>query len=208
MAASLRCRTRRCMRRARRQCRVSPKRWLISSPRTRHSCAPPSSTPPEVCSTPDCGRLSATARLSWPVAHHGHRRPARPSPSSGSNWRPPAGRLRSWTSTSSAASPFKGGNPGPSSSGTTSTKPGSSYTRERTPSPKGSCLPPPSAEDPVPRYTIISADGHAGGDLLDYRPYLASRWHDEFDAWAATYVRPFADLLAATAYRNWDSERR
>ena len=58
------------------------------------------------------------------------------------------------------------------------------------------------------RYTIISVDGHAGADLLAYRPYLASRWHDEFDAWAAAYVNPFADLLAPTAYRNWDSERR
>ena len=31
---------------------------------------------------------------------------------------------------------------------------------------------------------------------------------DEFDAWAATYEHPFADLLEATAYRNWDSDRR
>jgi len=58
------------------------------------------------------------------------------------------------------------------------------------------------------RYTIVSADGHAGGDIGDYRPYLASRWHDEFDAWAAAYVNPFADLLAPTAYRSWDSDRR
>ena len=58
------------------------------------------------------------------------------------------------------------------------------------------------------RYTVISADGHAGGDIQDYRPYLASRWHDEFDAWAAEYVNPFADLLAPIAYRNWDSARR
>jgi predicted TIM-barrel fold metal-dependent hydrolase len=58
------------------------------------------------------------------------------------------------------------------------------------------------------RYTIVSADGHAGGDIQDYKPYLASKFHDEFDAWAATYVNPFADLLAATAYRSWDSERR
>ncbi len=58
------------------------------------------------------------------------------------------------------------------------------------------------------RYTIISADTHAGADLRDYRPYLATRWHDEFDAWAATYVNPFADLLAPTAYRSWDSDRR
>ena len=58
------------------------------------------------------------------------------------------------------------------------------------------------------RYTIISADGHAGADLLDYRAYLPSRWHDDFDAWAAAYVNPFADLLAPTAFRSWDSDRR
>ncbi|HXW35929.1 MAG TPA: amidohydrolase family protein [Acidimicrobiales bacterium] len=58
------------------------------------------------------------------------------------------------------------------------------------------------------RYTILSADTHAGGDIQDYRPYLPSRWHDDFDEWAATYVNPFADLLAPTAYRSWDSKRR
>ena len=58
------------------------------------------------------------------------------------------------------------------------------------------------------RYTIISADGHAGADLWDYKPYLPTRLHGEFDAWAATYVNPFADLLAPTAYRSWDSQRR
>ena len=55
---------------------------------------------------------------------------------------------------------------------------------------------------------MVSADGHAGGDILDYRPYLAARWHDEFDAWAAEYVNPYADLLAPIAYRSWDSDRR
>jgi predicted TIM-barrel fold metal-dependent hydrolase len=58
------------------------------------------------------------------------------------------------------------------------------------------------------RITVLSADGHAGADLTGYRPYLPSRWHAEFDAWAAAYSNPFADLLAPTAYRNWDSERR
>ncbi len=58
------------------------------------------------------------------------------------------------------------------------------------------------------RYTVVSADGHAGGDLNDYRPYLASRWHDEFDAWAKGYENPFADLLQPIAYRSWDSDRR
>ena len=58
------------------------------------------------------------------------------------------------------------------------------------------------------KYTIISVDGHAGAELRAYKPYLAARWHDEFDVWADAYVNPFADLQAPTAYRNWDSERR
>jgi hypothetical protein len=31
------------------------------------------------------------------------------------------------------------------------------------------------------RYTIISADMHAGASLAGYKPYLESRWHDEYD---------------------------
>lgn len=62
--------------------------------------------------------------------------------------------------------------------------------------------------EPDDRYTVISVDGHAGADRRAYRPYLASRWHDEFDAWDEAFVNPFSDLLAPTAYRNWDSDRR
>lgn len=58
------------------------------------------------------------------------------------------------------------------------------------------------------RYTVVSADCHAGADLLDYRPYLAKRHHEAFDAWAAGYVNPYEDLLADTADRNWNSARR
>ncbi|MGW1379172.1 amidohydrolase family protein [Streptomyces sp. NPDC002446] len=58
------------------------------------------------------------------------------------------------------------------------------------------------------RYTVISADCHAGADLLDYKPYLESAHHEAFDAWAATYVNPHQDLLADTADRNWNSARR
>ncbi len=32
--------------------------------------------------------------------------------------------------------------------------------------------------------------------------------HDDFDAWAKTYVSPFDDLIIATASRNWDSDLR
>ena len=44
------------------------------------------------------------------------------------------------------------------------------------------------------RYTVISADGHAGASVPTYREYLASRWYDEFDAWAQSFQNPFADL--------------
>ena len=62
--------------------------------------------------------------------------------------------------------------------------------------------------DGADRYTVISADCHAGADLLDYEPYLEKSYHDDFDAWAATYVNPYEDLLADTADRNWNSDRR
>jgi predicted TIM-barrel fold metal-dependent hydrolase len=58
------------------------------------------------------------------------------------------------------------------------------------------------------RYVVISADCHAGADLLAYKPYLERRWHDEFDEWAAGFVNPFGDLRSPDADRNWDSERR
>lgn len=58
------------------------------------------------------------------------------------------------------------------------------------------------------RYTVISADGHAGADLTAYRPYLESAYRDEFDAWASAYVNPFGDLEQPDANRNWDSDVR
>ena len=58
------------------------------------------------------------------------------------------------------------------------------------------------------RYLVISADCHAGADLLDYRPYLESRYHAEFDEWAANFVSPYGDLVQPDADRNWDSTRR
>ncbi|GHF30632.1 amidohydrolase family protein [Streptomyces morookaense] len=58
------------------------------------------------------------------------------------------------------------------------------------------------------RHTVISADCHAGADLLDYRPYLEHRYHEAFDAWAAAYVNPYEDLLADGAERNWNSGLR
>ena len=62
--------------------------------------------------------------------------------------------------------------------------------------------------DTIDRYVVISADTHAGADLYDYKPYLTARLHDEFDAWAKTYVSPFDDQTIAAASRNWDHELR
>ena len=59
-----------------------------------------------------------------------------------------------------------------------------------------------------PRYTIISADGHAGANLEAYREYLESEWHEEFDAWRGKYSNPFRDLQGDGRTRNWDDARR
>jgi predicted TIM-barrel fold metal-dependent hydrolase len=58
------------------------------------------------------------------------------------------------------------------------------------------------------RYVAISSDGHAGADRMGYRPYLSSRWHDEFDRWAGSYRSPFVDLVQFDAERSWNSDRR
>jgi predicted TIM-barrel fold metal-dependent hydrolase len=58
------------------------------------------------------------------------------------------------------------------------------------------------------RYTIISADCHAGANHATYRDYLVSEWHEEFDAWRARYRNPFRDLQDDGRSRNWDDDRR
>ena len=70
------------------------------------------------------------------------------------------------------------------------------------------------------RYTLISADTHAGGSVRGYKPYLESKWHDDFDKWAGDGRGPVHEMGAAAQdrrreatpaddmNRNWDSERR
>ncbi len=68
------------------------------------------------------------------------------------------------------------------------------------------------------RYLLISSDCHAGADLPDYKPYLERRWQDEFDAWAADFFDPWADIDAESEWKagvssfmsplNWDSKKR
>jgi len=71
------------------------------------------------------------------------------------------------------------------------------------------------------RQVLISTDGHAGADLLDYKPYLERRWHDEFDAWATNFrdawveendqdrpVNQRLGVASAGAPLNWDGPLR
>ena len=58
------------------------------------------------------------------------------------------------------------------------------------------------------RYTIISADCHAGGSMEQYAEYLAPDWRDEFAAWRQKYASPWRDLAGDDKVRNWDTERR
>src|SRR5579875_2287718 len=69
---------------------------------------------------------------------------------------------------------------------------------------------PSTSEDrmALERYVVVSSDGHCGGEIHEYKDYLAKEWHDEFEAWVATYQSPFADTVSATAKRNWDSDFR
>jgi predicted TIM-barrel fold metal-dependent hydrolase len=67
-------------------------------------------------------------------------------------------------------------------------------------------------------YVMISSDCHAGADLPDYRPYLEAKWHDEFDAWSATYSDAWAGIDTTSEWKagvssflsplNWDSDAR
>jgi predicted TIM-barrel fold metal-dependent hydrolase len=58
------------------------------------------------------------------------------------------------------------------------------------------------------RYTLISADCHAGGNMEMYREHLDPNYLDAFESWRAAYSNPFRDLQRDGRTRNWDDERR
>src|SRR4051812_30891548 len=64
----------------------------------------------------------------------------------------------------------------------------------------------PAADDA--RYTVISADTHAGGSHAAYREFLEEKYLEDFDAWRGEYKNPFSDLGDARRLRNWDDEMR
>jgi predicted TIM-barrel fold metal-dependent hydrolase len=73
-------------------------------------------------------------------------------------------------------------------------------------------------------YAIVSSDAHAGASLLGYRDYLDRTWHEEFDAWSASFRDAWAEYdvemmdtedehlkIGAASFLspyNWDSDRR
>jgi predicted TIM-barrel fold metal-dependent hydrolase len=58
------------------------------------------------------------------------------------------------------------------------------------------------------RYTVISADCHAGGSHAQYREYLEEKYLEDFDAWRGKYKNPFKDLGDQRRFRNWDDDMR
>ena len=52
------------------------------------------------------------------------------------------------------------------------------------------------------RYAVISSDCHGGASIGGYKPFLASKYHDEFDRWAATFENPYQDTTGADADRT------
>lgn len=62
---------------------------------------------------------------------------------------------------------------------------------------------------PADRYTIISADTHAGANHETYREYLDPSFVADFDAWRGKYKNPWKDLRDTDLrVRNWDDDRR
>jgi len=54
------------------------------------------------------------------------------------------------------------------------------------------------------RYTIVSADCHAGGSSDDYAEYLDPAYRDAYAEWRQAYANPFRDLQDGAKIRNWD----
>jgi predicted TIM-barrel fold metal-dependent hydrolase len=67
-------------------------------------------------------------------------------------------------------------------------------------------------------YIVVSSDTHAGAQMLDYKPYLPSQWHERFDLWAANFSDGWANVdepgdlrMGVSSYLsavNWESDRR
>ena len=80
---------------------------------------------------------------------------------------------------------------------------------------------------PTDHHIVISADTHCGADLRQYKPYLETKYHDDFESWAAiveeqrqAQEKQFEGKSRSTrnvgvdgdpvldADRNWSSDRR
>ena len=57
------------------------------------------------------------------------------------------------------------------------------------------------------RAVIISADGHAGAPMREYRPYVDAHFRDDFDAYTTEYEAAQRGALASRP-RSTSSTRR
>lgn len=64
---------------------------------------------------------------------------------------------------------------------------------------------PATTWDTIDRYLVLSSDAHAGAPMAGYKRFLDPHLHDEFDAWLAAVVNPWADVSDTT---NWHSDDR
>ncbi|MFM7070137.1 MAG: amidohydrolase family protein, partial [Actinomycetes bacterium] len=69
-------------------------------------------------------------------------------------------------------------------------------------------MPTATSSSATERYTLLSADCHAGGNHATYREYLDPAYRQRFDDWRGGYTNPFRDLQDDGRTRNWDDERR
>lgn len=58
------------------------------------------------------------------------------------------------------------------------------------------------------RYTVLSADCHAGGSSQEYFALLDPAYHEAYERWRGSFSNPFSDLQTGVRTRNWDDERR
>jgi predicted TIM-barrel fold metal-dependent hydrolase len=59
--------------------------------------------------------------------------------------------------------------------------------------------------DELDRYVIVTSDAHGGAAMADYKAYLDTSWHEEFDAWLAAVTMPWVDVRDTS---NWDDAIR
>jgi predicted TIM-barrel fold metal-dependent hydrolase len=58
------------------------------------------------------------------------------------------------------------------------------------------------------RYTIVTADAHAGASIETYREYLDEKHRALFDEWRGSYRNPQRKHIGSKKHKNWDDAER